>query len=132
MNDPEPTLARLSRLARQRPGLLAHLLSAYQEAEGLDDAGLAVFLECEIQALPRLALCRLPRAAPYFRADIEKIAAYAQANPRRLATLLRAAEARQALRRAPGSTAPMLLAARDRDDSGEGDTSAEEQPPDGE
>lgn len=120
MDEAIPALMRLALLARGRPGLLAGLLWTYQESEGLDAAGLAAFLRCEPEALPRLALCRRPRPAPHFRQDIERIADYTGASPVQLMKLIRAAEAREALRTAPDTPSSMLLAARDHDrpDSG--------------
>jgi hypothetical protein len=95
-------------------------MQLYREREGMDDEDLAAFLECDIEALPRLALCRRPRQAPGFRGDIEAIAAHTGANATRLAQLVRAAEAVEALgaREGKGYRAgptSMLMAARDHD-----------------
>lgn len=118
MNDSTPSLARLTHQARERPTLLAGLLFAYQEQEGLDEPGLAAFLSCDVAALSRLALCRRPRAqTPAFRQDVERIARYAAANPLQLVKLIRAVEARAALQHAAEVPAPLLLAARDHDDA---------------
>ena len=118
MNDFTPSLARLAHQARERQSLLAGLLFTYQEQEGLDEPGLAAFLDCDVSALPRLALCRRPRAGmPSFRTDIERISQYAGADSVRLVKLIRAIEARAALQHAAEVPSPMLLAARDHDDA---------------
>ena len=118
MNDYIPSLARLAQQARERQTLLAGLLFAYQEQEGLDESGLAAFLGCAVVALPKLALCRRPRAqTPAFRADVERIAQYAGADAARLVKLIRAVEARAALQHA-AEASPLLLAARDHEEAG--------------
>lgn len=118
MNDDIPSLARLAQQARERQTLLAGLLFAYQEQEELDESGLAAFLGCDAAGLPRLALCRRPHSqTPAFRADIERIAQYAGANPLQLVKLIRAVEARAALQHAAEAPSPMLLAARDHDEA---------------
>ncbi|HEX8227732.1 MAG TPA: hypothetical protein VF826_00290 [Chloroflexia bacterium] len=113
----EPSLTRLASLATSRPSLMSSLMKLYREREGMDDEHLAAFLECDTEALPRLALCRRPRQAPDFRGDIEAIAAHTGANPGRLAKMVRAAEVHEALS-GGGSTggSSMLMAARDHED----------------
>ena len=131
MNDYTPSLARLGRQARGRQTLLAGLLFAYQEQEGLDEPGLAAFLGCEVAALPKLALCRRPRAeVPTFRQDVERIAHYAGSNPLQLVKLIRAVEARAALQHAAEVPSPLLLAARDHDEAMPEPTDGEEEPSD--
>lgn len=126
-HDTQPSLGRLASLAAGRPSLMSSLMQLYREQEGMNDQQLAAFLECEAEALPRLALCRRPRQAPDFRGDIEAIAAHTGANPTRLAGLVRAAEGLQALREGheagpttPNTTTSMLMAARDYDESAGG------------
>jgi hypothetical protein len=118
MNDYKPSLDRLAALARERPTLLASLFVAYREQEGLDEDGLAAFLGCAPEMLPRLALCRRPRQAPHFREDVERIASYAHANAIQLARLVRAGESWEAAHQARGASSPMLLAARDHETAG--------------
>lgn len=127
-HDAQPSLGRLASLAAGRPSLMSSLMQLYREQEGMNDQQLAAFLECEAEALPRLALCRRPRQAPDFRGDIEAIAAHTGANPTRLAGLVRAAEGLQALREGheagpttPNTTTSMLMAARDYDESASGE-----------
>jgi hypothetical protein len=42
-------------------GLIAGVLAAYACRAGLDDAGLAALLRCDMAALTRIKLCSLPR-----------------------------------------------------------------------
>jgi hypothetical protein len=135
-HDMQPSLGRLANLAASRPSLMSSLMQRYREQEGMDDQQLAAFLECEAEALPRLALCRRPRPAPDFRGDIETIAAHTGANPNRLARLVRASESLEALRQgqeaAPSSNS-MLMAARDYDGPTDGEDVGEDVgPPPGE
>ncbi|HLW00262.1 MAG TPA: hypothetical protein VKT82_16465 [Ktedonobacterales bacterium] len=131
MNDHMPSLARLAQGARERPTLLAGLLFAYQQQEGLDEQKLAAFLGCDDAALPKLALCRRPRQQiPAFREDIERIAQYAGVNPLSLMKLVRAVETRAALQHAADVPPPLLLAARDHDEAPDEDPDDEE-PSDG-
>ncbi len=130
----KPSLDRLARLARERPHLLAGPLQLYKEQEGLDNEQIAALLGCELEALPRLALCERPRPAPHFREDVERIAAYIHADMLQLARVIRAAETREALSSGPATARPTLLAARDYDESEEpqapNSTTDEREPPD--
>ncbi|MGH2496656.1 MAG: hypothetical protein ACRDIV_18300 [Ktedonobacteraceae bacterium] len=130
----KPSLDRLARLARERPNLLAGPLQLYKEQEGLNNEQLAVLLKCEPEALSRLALCERPRPAPHFREDVERIAAYIHADMLQLAMVIRAAETREALTSRPTTARPMLLAARDHEESEEPQTTDsntdEHEPPD--
>lgn len=123
MNDSTLSLHRLALLARTRPALLANILALYQEQEELSDEQLATLLQCDVESLPKLALCERPREAPYFRQDVERIAAYIHADVKQLANVLRAAEARAALQQRSGITSPTLLAARDHEEDGEDNSS---------
>ncbi len=116
MNDYTPSLRRLALLAQTRSTLLAGPLALYKEQEGLSDEQLATLVHCDIEALPKLALCERPRKAPHFRADVERIAAYIHADVTQLARVIRAAEARTALHQNSGSNIPTLLAARDQEE----------------
>lgn len=123
MNDYTPSLNRLALLAQKRSGLLAGPLALYQEQEGLTDQQLADRLRCDVQALPKLALCERPRQASHFREDVERIAQYIDADMIQLAKVLRAVESRETLRQGTHTIAPTLLAARDHQDD---DSDAEE------
>jgi hypothetical protein len=132
MNDPTPSLTRLARQARERQTLLAGLLFAYQEQEGLDEPGLAAFLGCDVGALARLALCRRLRAqTPFFRADIERVAQFVGANPLQLVKLIRAVETRAAFQQATDVPSPLLLAARDHEDASVERSAGDEESSDG-
>ncbi|HEX5270535.1 MAG TPA: hypothetical protein VFW33_08625 [Gemmataceae bacterium] len=64
MNDPTPNPDSLARLARRAAGdrfFLSHALTAYQDRQGLDDAGLAALVGCPVAVLPSVRLCRTPR-----------------------------------------------------------------------
>ena len=119
MNDYMPSIDHLASLARKHSNLLAGPIALYKEQEGLDDQQLAAMLQCEVESLPRLALCERPREAPHFREDVERIAHYIHADTMQLALLIRAAESRYALSQQPGTTSPTLLAARDYEESKE-------------
>lgn len=58
------------------PLFLAHPLAEYAASAGLDDAGLAAALGCEVGTLTHVRLCRAPRDdAAGFRVDVEAVAA---------------------------------------------------------
>ncbi len=124
MNANEPDLLAIARLARSHPSYVAYALDQYQQDESLTDTALAEYLMCEESALIRLALCGLPRPAPQFADDVQRIAAYSGANPIRLMRLLRSVEAQRTLRGTaegiPEAESPELpfMAARDREDAG--------------
>ena len=122
MNSKRPSLERLALLAQGRPNLLAGPLALYQEQEGLDDQQFAAMLGCDIEALPKLALCERPRPAPHFRQDVGRIAHYIHADTLQLAKLIRAAESREALSSRQNASLPALLAARDFEDAEEDET----------
>ncbi len=119
MNDYTPSIDRLAMRARKNAHLLAGPIALYKEQEGLDDQQLAALLQCEVESLSRLVLCERPREAPHFREDVERIAQYIHADTMQLALVIRAAESRYTLSQQPGTTTPMLLAARDYEESEE-------------
>ena len=123
MNDSTLSLRRLALLARTRSTLLAGILALYQEQEGLSDEQLATLLGCNIESLPKLALCERPREAPYFRQDVERIATYINADVKQLVGVIRTAEARAALQQRSGTITPTLLAARDHEEDNEDNSS---------
>jgi hypothetical protein len=110
MADP---LSSLARRAEERPDFLACLLAAYAHSEDLNDDALAARLGCATEQLPRLKLCRAPRAAPAeMRQDVARLAAlFNVAEPALRQAVLRG---RVVLRLRQGSDA-VLLAARDRE-----------------
>lgn len=126
MNEYKPSIKRLAAMASARPSLMSSLMLLYREQEGMDDKQLADYLECDVDALPRLALCRRPRQAPDFRGDIEAIAVHSGSDPSRLARLVRSAAMVEAMQGAPerADTSSLLMAARDREDLGDTDVEA--------
>jgi hypothetical protein len=85
-----PDLSSLARQAEQRAGFLAAVLAAYMTREQINDQALAARLGCSPDTLPRLRLCRVPRAA-HFDDDIARIAAYTEITVEILARVLRSA-----------------------------------------
>lgn len=109
--------------ARDDAFFLGKILSEYQEANSLDDPGLAAALRCTPQALSRLVLCRCPddRAAS-FAQQVQAIATFAACSADALMLLLRHVAAMRALRAPSGkSTGGLLMAARDRHDDEQSD-----------
>jgi hypothetical protein len=110
------------------PFFLACPLAEYARSEKLDDAALAARLGCRVEDLPRLRLCRAPRAGlAEFREDVTAVARAFGIDPGVLAGAVRHGEGLVRLReaaRAPGE-AGHLLAARD----GEAEPPAGDDPP---
>lgn len=92
MNEYTPSLERLARLARKQQSFLASLLEIYQTQMAVDDSQLALFLDCNMEALTHLALCQRPRPFPYFQQDIERIAQHIHLDSSHLTELIEAAE----------------------------------------
>ena len=119
---PQQALIRAARRASQQPFFLASVLRAYQEANSLDDDGLAQLLSCAPAELPRLALCRRPAAEPAaFAADLDHLTQRFNLDGGQLAAVVRQVDALQAMRQhlAVGDQATgSLRAARDRDEEG--------------
>lgn len=116
--------------------LLASTLHRYAVAEGQTWAELAQGLECSVDALNQIALCRPPRPES-FVADVEAIAA-GYADPDRLLGLLRRLQVFTAFAERADETLSdrnadpgraMFLAARDREGEKAGEVS---QSPEGE
>lgn len=120
---PFEALARAARRAGQQPFFLAYVFRHYQEANTLDEPGLASLLGCSVDALPRLALCRRPIGdASAFRTDIDHLAKRFRLNGEQLAAMVRQVDALEAIRSQLKETQAYygtLRAARDRDDGDE-------------
>ena len=84
-------LRRAAERVGERAFFLASVLLPHARAEGLDDAGLARYLGCEVAELPALLLCRRP-AGETFQADVRRIADRFGLDAARLAEILRLAE----------------------------------------
>jgi hypothetical protein len=119
-NKPAGSLARAALRAGAQPFFLASILQAYQTANSLDDGAFADLLGCDLNDLPRLALCRRPAAdSQTFAADIVHLAGRFQLDGDQLAAVIRQIDALQALQEHLGATqaaSGLLRAARDRDE----------------
>ncbi len=112
-----PGLWWFARRASTDAFFLGRALAEYQASHGIDDRRLAKMLQCTIQALGRLALCRRPDdQAARFREEVQRIATFASCNAERLVQLLREVAAVASLREegSEASSQGLLMAARDR------------------
>jgi hypothetical protein len=106
--------------SEEKPFLLGYDLHAYRAFHKTSDKELASFLNCSLDALVRLALCRRPNTMrPSFHNDVKKIALHCGADPQRLATLLREVDSLRTFKLVASSNvaypqAGLLAAARDR------------------
>jgi hypothetical protein len=119
---PSNALAYAAQRAVQHEFFLAGILHEYQQANQLDDDGLAKFLGCHINDLSRLALCRRPvPEQKAFMRDIEHLAQRFHLNGDQLAIIVRQVNSLRALRQQLTSNRKaqqiegILRAARDRD-----------------
>lgn len=115
---PSSGLARAAERASEQRGFLGWDLARLRSFMALDRHELARQLELDDASLTRLELCRSPRRDRSFRADIEVLADYVSSDARRLAVMVRLADALSVLRTAPASLADAVLAAA-RDVAGE-------------
>jgi hypothetical protein len=111
-------LIRLAQRVADDEFFLAPALGCYARGEGLDDAGLATRLGCDMPALTLLRLCRMPQPqGPGFVTDIRNIAERFALDPTTLAQVVRRGQ--NLLRMQPpaggaaGEKTGLLLAARD-------------------
>ena len=96
-------------------------MAEYQAMHGIDVRKLAEMLQCTIEALARLALCRCPDDQwARFREEVQRIAAFTSCNAERLGQLLREVAAVASLREegSEASSKGFLMAARDRRSGG--------------
>ena len=96
-------------------------LAQYRTLHDLDEQGLAQFLECDIEYINRLSLCRQPDdQGDQFQEQVRRIAGFGACSSDRLVRLMREVATFSALqedtRERQGS---MLMAARDRKEEGE-------------
>ncbi|MDQ3775289.1 MAG: hypothetical protein M3461_13530 [Pseudomonadota bacterium] len=118
----DPGLRWFARRASADAFFLGRALAEYQAMHGLDDGTLAEMLQCTLEALARLALCRRPDdQAAKFREEVQRIATFTSCNAERLVELLREVAAVASLREegSDASSQGLLMAARDRRSSGE-------------
>lgn len=121
-----PYLTHLAQRVADAPDFLAYALAEYARSERLEDAGLAARLNCPVETLIHLRLCRMPRAqAPLFWRDVEQIAQRFAVSAEVVAEVARRGQSLFHLRAAAGQKDEpnFLLAARD--------DSQERQPPEG-
>lgn len=121
-SNPSKALERAAQRAITSEFFLASTLYEYQQANHLDDEALATLLGCDVNALPRLALCRRPSAVDQnvFWHDVKHLAQRFHLSADQLATVIRRVDSLRALRQhlvSTSSTQGMLRAARDREDS---------------
>jgi hypothetical protein len=108
------SLEALARRVESDPFFLAGLLAEYARSESLDDIGLAAILDCELEALTAIRLCRAPRPdRDGFRQDVDQIAARFGLDADRLTAVVRRGETLRRLRSAAPSGHGFLAAARD-------------------
>ncbi len=104
--------------AESRPTFLAAAMADYSRSTGLDNAGLAAALGCDLDTLVLLHLCLRPRAEPdFFRSDIEQIATRFKVSADLLASIVRRSDAIAELRQPATGERGFLMAARDREAS---------------
>ena len=98
-------------------------LAQYRTFHDIDDQGLAQFLECDIEHINRLSLCRQPDdQGDQFQEQVRRIAGLGACSPDRLVRLMREVAAFSALQKdSQERQGSMLMAARDRKEEGEVD-----------
>jgi len=109
-------LEHAARRSSERAWTLGSALDEYRRSEGLTREQLSLLLDCSLDSLAWLSLCRRP-APEQFAEDVSMIAERFQIDASRLAQVLRRVDAVAVLRRAVNMQEedPLLLAARDRD-----------------
>ena len=98
-------------------------LAQYRTFHDLDEQGLAQFLECDIEHINRLSLCRQPDdQGNQFQEQVRRIAGFGACSPGRLVRLMREVAAFAALQKdAEERQGAMLMAARDHKEEEEVD-----------
>lgn len=113
----ERAIKRFIGRARKDPFFVGWAFSEYQDMNKLSDKDLARLLECSLEKLDRLALCRLPKDEDKdFQENIKEIADYASCNAEQLLKILREVLSIITIRKTSQVNAPVeyLMAARDR------------------
>ena len=118
--------------ARSDPYFLGFLLHDYARRLGWEDAALAEHLQCSLDRLPHLFLCRCPADSdPQFADEVRRIAEYAPCDEIQLLTVLREIVAWIKLSGNQATKSnPAFLAARDCQDK-ENDTKEDDRPAEG-
>ena len=117
-------IQRFLNQARKDRFFLGWALSLFQETHSVNGHQLAQRLECDQNALDRLALCRLPDdKGGKFQNDVKQIAKFGPCNADRLVQLLREVVSISSLRgEVIEDASGLLMAARDRKPGGEDDS----------
>ncbi len=112
-----PFLPHLAERLAGAADFLACALAEYARSERLEDAALAAKLDCSVETLMHLRLCRMPRGqAPLFWQDVERIAVRFSVNADVLAEITRRGQGLMNLRQIESGQRQepgFLLAARD-------------------
>jgi hypothetical protein len=110
-------LGHAAERARSESWTLGRLLSRCCELEGISEADVATELGCTLDTLRWIYLCRIPSQSR-FSDDVGRVAERFGLEPRRLAALVRRADAVAALASPhhDADDAELLLAARDREE----------------
>jgi hypothetical protein len=113
---PRDLVANAAARAAHRPFYLASAIATFQELRDLDDGGLLQFLNCSMETLNRLRLCRRPDAdSSEFRSDVRRIADAFAIDPTSLLCLLRETASVDAMRGSQADASMgFLMAARDK------------------
>src|SRR5204862_7583514 len=97
--EPSKALNRAAQRATSNEFFLANVFSIYQRARNLNDEALARQLQCEINDLPRLALCRRPSSeGGTFLGDIQHLAQRFRLNANQLMFIIRQVDALNEMR----------------------------------
>ena len=110
---PKDLMQWAARRAEERPEFFAWALARFLEAEGITIGALASQLGVPTTQMPKLALCRRPRAK-HFAADVAMIAKDVGSSAQIVAYLARYADALEAMGAGQAGATGALLAARER------------------
>ncbi|MCI0704341.1 MAG: hypothetical protein L0241_25055 [Planctomycetia bacterium] len=113
----ETPLERLAKRASTDPFFLGFRLAEFADVEQFDDAALAARLDCDVNTLTHLRLCRAPRVddPTAFREDVMCIAHKFGLDAHKLAAVAKRALATIQRETASADTPGVMLAARDQD-----------------
>jgi hypothetical protein len=96
-------------------------LAQYRAFHGLEEQSLAQFLECDLEHISRLSMCRQPNdQEEQFQEQVRHIAEFSACNADRLVQLMREVATFSALQEGvEAGQGAMLMAARDRKEEDE-------------
>ena len=120
-------LSSVAKKLQDDPNFMASVLHVYKSTEGLTDENIIDELQTNSDNLIRLSLCKRPiQDSTQFATQVRQLAEFANVNAGKLASLIRQADALNALNQIPKnqsdetkpifSQAGILAAARDKDD----------------